>query len=118
MIGSKIVVEMDTPAMECGGHQNQTESQTNVNQDIGTGVNNNEESEDDIIQSSQMLTILHIWELWRGMKEFEFLDFFLIYQASISPYSKSVEIQLIRAGQTSILNLNKKTIENWSLPHS
>ena len=53
------MVEMDTPAMECGGHQNQTESQTNVNQDTGTGVNNNEESEDDINQTSQMLTILH-----------------------------------------------------------
>merc|ERR1719154_477610 len=63
MIGSKIVVEMEPPAMECGARGHQTKSLTNVDQvqDKGsvTGVNNDEEIVDDINQSSQMLTILH-----------------------------------------------------------
>jgi len=61
MIGSKIVVEMEPPAMECGARGHQTKSLTNVDQvqDKGTGVNNYKESEDGVNQSSQMLTILH-----------------------------------------------------------
>ena len=50
MIGSAM-------ALECGGQQ--TESLSNVNQDTGAGVNNNnEEIEDDVNQSSQRFTIL------------------------------------------------------------
>ena len=63
MIGSKIVVEMEPPAMECGARGHQTKSLTNLDQvqDKGsvTGVNNDEEIVDDVNQSSQMLTILH-----------------------------------------------------------
>merc|ERR1719154_394017 len=50
MIGSSIPVETETPAMECGEHQ----TNVNVNQDTGTRVNNNEEIEDDVNQSSQI----------------------------------------------------------------
>ena len=53
MLRSKIVMEMETPAMECGGHQ----TETNLHQDTDNGVNE-EEIEDDTNQCTQMFSTL------------------------------------------------------------